>query len=87
MMALSGVRNSCDMLARNSLLCWLATSSCVAFVLDLPEEPRVLDGQGRLSSEGLQQRDHLCGEIAWATPDYSQRAEQAVFAQEWHCQY
>ena len=28
MMALSGVRSSCDMLARNSLLCWLAISSC-----------------------------------------------------------
>ncbi len=27
MMALSGVRSSCDMLARNSDLCWLATSS------------------------------------------------------------
>ncbi len=28
MMALSGVRSSWDMLARNSDLCWLATSSC-----------------------------------------------------------
>ena len=28
MMALSGVRSSCDMLARNSDLCWLAASSC-----------------------------------------------------------
>ena len=28
MIALSGVRSSCDMLARNSLLCRLATSSC-----------------------------------------------------------
>ena len=27
MMAFSGVRSSCDMLARNSDLCWLATSS------------------------------------------------------------
>ena len=27
MMALSGIRSSCDMLARNSDLCWLATSS------------------------------------------------------------
>ena len=26
MMALRGVRSSCDMLARNSDLCWLATS-------------------------------------------------------------
>ena len=28
MIALSGVRSSWDMLARNSDLCWLATSSC-----------------------------------------------------------
>ena len=28
MIALSGVRSSCDMLARNSLLCRLAISSC-----------------------------------------------------------
>ena len=28
MMALSGVRSSCDMLARNSLLCLFAISSC-----------------------------------------------------------
>ena len=28
MIALSGVRSSCDMLARNSDLCRLATSSC-----------------------------------------------------------
>ena len=28
MIALSGVRSSCDMLARNSDLCWLAISSC-----------------------------------------------------------
>ncbi len=28
MIALSGVRSSCDMFARNSDLCWLATSSC-----------------------------------------------------------
>ena len=27
MIAFSGVRSSCDMLARNSLLCWLASSS------------------------------------------------------------
>ena len=27
MIAFSGVRSSCDMLARNSLLCWLAASS------------------------------------------------------------
>ena len=48
MIALSGVRSSCDMLARNSLLCRLAVSSCAALRLDLAEQPRVLDGQRRL---------------------------------------
>ena len=31
MIAFSGVRSSCDMLARNCDLCWLATSSCSPF--------------------------------------------------------
>ncbi len=47
MMALSGVRSSCDMLARNSDLCWLATSSCAALVLDLVEQARVLRSRSR----------------------------------------
>jgi len=39
MMALSGVRSSCDMLARNSDLCWLAALELSALVLDLAEQP------------------------------------------------
>ena len=31
MMAFNGVRSSCDMLARNCDLCWLAASSCSPF--------------------------------------------------------
>ena len=61
MIALSGVRSSWDMLARNSDLCWLATSSSAALVLDLAEEPSILDGQGRLGRERLQQVDRAWG--------------------------
>ena len=43
MIAFSGVRSSCDMLARNSDLCWLATSSCRLLSRDLAEEAGVLE--------------------------------------------
>ena len=39
MIALSGVRSSCDMLARNSDLCLFATLELPALVLDLAEQP------------------------------------------------
>ena len=45
MMALSGVRSSWLMLARNCDLVRLAASSSPALDLDLAEEPGVLDGQ------------------------------------------
>ena len=53
-MAFSGVRSSWLMLARNCDLCWLATSSCGALLLDLAEQARVLDRDGRLVGEGLE---------------------------------
>ena len=42
MIAFSGVRSSWDMFARKALLCWLASSSCAALVLQLPEQVDVL---------------------------------------------
>ena len=54
MMALSGVRSSWLMLARNCDLCWLASCELPALVLDLREQARVLDRQHRLRGEGLQ---------------------------------
>ena len=57
--ALSGVRSSCDMLARNSDLCRLATSSSRGLRLQLAEQPGVDDGQRRLAGEGLQQLEHV----------------------------
>ena len=64
MMALSGVRSSCDMLARNSLLCRLAVSSSRLLLLDFAEQSRVLDRQRRLRRERLHEIDHLGGEVA-----------------------
>ena len=57
-----------------------------ALVLDLAEQPRVLDGQSRLRRERLQQVDHLRRESPAAVPVHGQRAEQVVLAQERHCQ-
>ena len=64
MIAFSGVRSSCDMLARNCDLCWLATSSCSPLLLDLLEQPRVLDREHRLAGERLQQRHHRLRKLA-----------------------
>ena len=52
MTALSGVRSSCDMLARNSDLCWLAVGELDALQLELLVEPGVGQGDGRLAGEG-----------------------------------
>ena len=64
MIAFSGVRSSCDMLARNSDLCRLATSSCPALVLDLVEQAHVLDGDHGLVGECLHERDLFVRERA-----------------------
>jgi hypothetical protein len=61
MMALSGVRSSCDMLARNSDLWRLAASSWALLSAIFPEEPGVLDRQSRLGGEGLQTSTTSCG--------------------------
>ena len=57
MIALSGVRSSWDMFARNCDLCWLASASWLALLLELLEQAGVLDGDHRLVRERLQQRD------------------------------
>ena len=62
MMALSGVRSSWLMLARNCDLCWLAICELAALVLDLVEQPHVLDRDHRLVGEGGDQLDLLVGE-------------------------
>ena len=84
MMALSGVRSSCDMLARNSDLCRLATSSCAALVRDLPKEPGVLDRQGGLGGEGLENLDGLRREFAGRVPVQRQAADDLSLAEQGH---
>ena len=84
MIALSGVRSSCDMLARNSRLVLAGRLELAALVLDLVEQPRVLDRQGRLGGEGLQELDHLGGELAGRLRSRPDRRASAVFAQQRH---
>jgi hypothetical protein len=62
MIALSGVRSSCDMLARNSDLWLVRALELPALVLDLVEQPHVLERDRRLIAERSQQRDLLVAE-------------------------
>ena len=64
MMALSGVRSSCDMFARNSDLCWFAISSCRLLSWISRNRRAFWMAIDRLVGEGLQQRDVLVGERA-----------------------
>jgi hypothetical protein len=63
-------------------LCWLATSSCLD--LDFPEQPRVLNGQGRLSGESSQEINDLWRELSSGLPDHGETADQVIFAEERH---
>jgi hypothetical protein len=56
------VRSSWLMLAGNCDLCLLASGELAALVLDLVEQPHVLDRDDRLVSEGRRQLDLLVGE-------------------------
>ena len=76
MMALSGVRSSWLMLATNCDLCWLASSSCAAFLLDFLEQARILDRQDGLGGEGLQQIDACSGKFARRFAPHHQRADR-----------
>ena len=79
MTALSGVRSSCDMLARNSDLWRLATSSSRVLLLELAEQPRVVDGHGRLAGERLQQVARSPSANAPGTrPAHDERADDLV---------
>ena len=85
MIALSGVRSSCDMLARNSDLCLLAISSCAALVLDLVEQPHVLDGDHGLVGEGLAAARSACRENGpTSSRPHGDRADRPAFPQHRH---
>src|SRR4029453_7590296 len=84
MIALSGVRSSCDMLARNSLLCWLAVWSCRVLILISRESSAFWVLRPRLRLERLQEVDHLGIEFAGALPVHREPAQQVVVAHERH---
>ena len=78
MMALSGVRSSWLMLARNCDL-WLARDfELSALFLHLREQIGILDRQHRLRREGLQQLDRVARKLAGLLAAHHQRAEHAV---------
>jgi hypothetical protein len=53
-----------------------------ALVLDLAEEPRILDGQGGLGREGLEQVHHVRGELSGGLATDDEAAQHVVFADE-----
>ena len=85
MIAFSGVRSSWVMFARNCDLCWLATSSCAARLLELLEQPGVLDRDDRLVGERLEQRDRPSAGTRRASCGGSTSApSDALLAQQRH---
>src|SRR5262245_15135222 len=55
-----------------------------ALDLDLAEEARVLDGEGGLGGEGLQQLDRFMRKLAGLLAIHRQRADEMVLADERH---
>src|SRR5207244_10066034 len=53
-----------------------------ALVSDLPEEPSVLDGQGGLGGEGLQDVHDFRGKLAGRLPVEGQAADDLVLAEQ-----
>ena len=58
-----GVRRSWLTLARKCQLVAIGDLELAAFLLDLSKQPRILDGQDRLGSEGLKQVNDLSGKV------------------------
>ncbi len=58
-----------------------------ALLLELAEQPRVLDGQRGLGGEGLEQLDHLRRELARRLPVDDEPADQVILAQQRHRQH
>src|SRR5206468_3928089 len=53
-----------------------------ALLLDLAEKPRVLDGEGRLGGEGLQDLDDLGSKLPGHSPVHREQANHVVLSQE-----
>ena len=86
MMALSGVRSSWLMLARNWDLCWLAIFELPALVLDFVEQPHILDGNHRLIGERGDQLDLLVGERSHRAGDQTMTPIGYAVAQQRHAE-
>ncbi len=57
-----------------------------ALVLDLPEQPGVLDGQGRLGRKGLKQVNDFRQELSRLLPPHRQSAQNSFFTKQWNRQ-
>src|SRR5437867_12116546 len=84
MMALSGVRSSCDMLARNSDLCRLAVSSWALLSAISRKSRAFLDGEDRLAAERLQHVHVGRRELAGRLPIEGQAADDLVLSKQGH---
>ena len=87
MMALSGVRSSWDMLARNSDLCWFATSSCRLFSSISRNRRAFCDGHLRLVGERLHEAHDALAELARGAPDHHDAARHVVAPAHRHGQH
>ena len=83
MIALSGVRSSWT--------CWRGIPTYAGWrlrfdgsILDLPEQPCVLDRQGRLRRKCLKQIDDFRRKAACLLPPDCQAAHDLLFAQQWY---
>ena len=85
-MALSGVRSSWLILARNCDLCWLATSSWRLLSWISSNKPHILDGDHRLVGEGGEQADLLFREGLWSGSREPYHTDWNAFAQERHAE-
>ena len=70
MMAFSGVRNSWDVRQELGLV--------PRGFLERLVQPPVVNRQGGLGGEGLEQGDHLGGELAWDVTHHHQTAQDVV---------
>ena len=87
MIALSGVRSSCDIDARNADLCLLAISSWRLFSWISSDEPRVLDRDHRLVGERAQQRDLAIGKRRHLVTPHREDADGIGVNQHGHAQH
>ena len=56
----------------------------LAGLLDLVEEPRVLNGNGRLVGERLHQIDDWTGERAGRAAAHNERADHLILVEQWY---